>query len=183
MLGSAPESGSGRSTRSNQLTAPRAALTHDRWQPWDLDRAARVSLYSPPPIQTGQPTVAIGSPSNRPDEVNRDRPYPILRCGHGARDLRLGSTHSGTSGSRPFLSLAGGAAGTAGHLLPPPLRACACARAWAGQAQWEVTSVTTFKRLPLRALIARRAAAPEIAIVSPFPASPVHGRGMDLGPP
>ena len=37
--------------------------------------------------------------------------------------------------------------------------------------QCKVTSVTTFKRLPLRALIARRAAAPEVAVVSSFPRS------------
>ena len=68
-----------------------------------------------------------------------------------------------------------------GHLLPARVRVCQGARAKWGQCP--VTSMGTFKRLPLRALIARRAAAPEVAIVSPFSASSVHGRGMDLGPP
>ena len=109
-------------------------------------------------------TLCVGFESDSdPSQLTRSSQLNAhWRCGAGARIRAVRSNPT-----------------PAARRLPPPLRACACARAGAEQAQWEVTSVTTFKRLPLRALIASRAAAPGVAMVSPFSclARPWQGDG------
>ena len=78
----------------------------------------------------------------------------------------LDSTHLPVGPEPPWLSFTDWwGPRVPGHLLPPRARA-SVPESGQRRGQCKVTSVVTFKRLPLHAINARRATAPEVAVVS-----------------
>ena len=142
-------------------------------QPLDRDRTVHVRV-NVRTTRMRKPLRTVGSRSNRPESLGRSgHPSGSINPGRQFQIVWLvpnwlDSTHLPVGPEPPWLSFTDWwGPRVPGHLLPPRARA-SVPESGQRREQCKVTSVTTFKRLPLHAINARRATAPEVALVSSF---------------